>query len=547
MNSKRVSFIIDAQDNASKKFRQVKQEASALDKSFSILGGTVAAAAQLITVAAGAISLAGVFSLKTAGQLEAAEQGFKALLGTAEKARETMARIKKEAAATPFELTGLVAGTQALAAITKDGNKAIDTLLDVGKAISTSGKGQAELDSVIANLQQVASTGVVTEMDIRQFQRAIPIFNDILAASGLTTEELKNSKDSAKLLFDAFKKAGQEGGITAAGFAAQAGAFDQLWSNVEDTLTITGSEFVKQTGLFDAAKRVMTEFINYIGQHQRDIINFGVSMVQAFKDGRQAVYDVIEYVKSLFAETSILYQFLKITLGPTFVELKETAINAWNSIIEALKPIMPELKMVATVLGVVIVGAILAVIVGFAKLVQAVIVTVDYIISAFSGLIKFLKVGMENMFLTFFALLAAFKGDWKTVGEIIKTIFKGSLDYAKGLLETFVNFFVRQINKAIDSINKIPGVDIGKIKNFSVDGKATGGQVQSGTPYIVGERGPEFFVPSSSGTIIPNSKLGGGTTFNFTFNGDVNDSQRLISMVKQAVNRELELSRYGIA
>ena len=127
-----------------------------------------------------------------------------------------MARIKKEAAATPFELTGLVAGTQALAAITKDGNKAIDTLLDVGKAISTSGKGQAELDSVIANLQQVASTGVVTEMDIRQFQRAIPIFNDILAASGLTTEELKNSKDSAKLLFDAFKKAGQEGGITAA-------------------------------------------------------------------------------------------------------------------------------------------------------------------------------------------------------------------------------------------------------------------------------------------------------------------------------------------
>ncbi len=37
--------------------------------------------------------------------------------------------------------------------------------------------------------------------------------------------------------------------------------------------------------------------------------------------------------------------------------------------------------------------------------------------------------------------------------------------------------------------------------------KADGGPVSSNTPFIVGERGPEVFVPSSSGTIIPN---GGG-------------------------------------
>ena len=32
-------------------------------------------------------------------------------------------------------------------------------------------------------------------------------------------------------------------------------------------------------------------------------------------------------------------------------------------------------------------------------------------------------------------------------------------------------------------------------------GKAAGGPVSSGVPYIVGERGPEFFVPRSAGTI----------------------------------------------
>lgn len=40
-------------------------------------------------------------------------------------------------------------------------------------------------------------------------------------------------------------------------------------------------------------------------------------------------------------------------------------------------------------------------------------------------------------------------------------------------------------------------------------GRATGGPVANRTPYIVGERGPELFVPNSSGTIIPNNQLGG--------------------------------------
>jgi hypothetical protein len=33
--------------------------------------------------------------------------------------------------------------------------------------------------------------------------------------------------------------------------------------------------------------------------------------------------------------------------------------------------------------------------------------------------------------------------------------------------------------------------------------------VSSGRPYIVGEVGPELFVPSSSGNIMPNNEMGG--------------------------------------
>jgi len=42
-------------------------------------------------------------------------------------------------------------------------------------------------------------------------------------------------------------------------------------------------------------------------------------------------------------------------------------------------------------------------------------------------------------------------------------------------------------------------------------GKAKGGPVQGMNPYMVGEKGPELFIPAMGGNIIPNDRLAGGT------------------------------------
>jgi hypothetical protein len=42
-------------------------------------------------------------------------------------------------------------------------------------------------------------------------------------------------------------------------------------------------------------------------------------------------------------------------------------------------------------------------------------------------------------------------------------------------------------------------------------GKARGGPVQGMNPYMVGEKGPELFIPAMGGNIIPNDRLAGGT------------------------------------
>lgn len=63
---------------------------------------------------------------------------------------------------------------------------------------------------------------------------------------------------------------------------------------------------------------------------------------------------------------------------------------------------------------------------------------------------------------------------------------------------------------------------------------AIGGPVQAGSPYIVGERGPEMFVPARSGSIVPNDKLGNGMVINVDARG-ASDPAAVRMQVEQGI------------
>jgi len=78
--------------------------------------------------------------------------------------------------------------------------------------------------------------------------------------------------------------------------------------------------------------------------------------------------------------------------------------------------------------------------------------------------------------------------------------------------------------------------------------RAKGGPVSGGSPYMVGEKGPELFVPNTSGTIVPNNKLGGGGATNVVVNvdakgssasGDSGAGKQLGGLIGAAVQAEL--------
>lgn len=67
------------------------------------------------------------------------------------------------------------------------------------------------------------------------------------------------------------------------------------------------------------------------------------------------------------------------------------------------------------------------------------------------------------------------------------------------------------IKPLLESLGGVFGGGVGSI--LSIFGRASGGPVQRGKPYVVGEAGRELFVPQTSGTIVPNGQLrasGGG-------------------------------------
>jgi len=69
--------------------------------------------------------------------------------------------------------------------------------------------------------------------------------------------------------------------------------------------------------------------------------------------------------------------------------------------------------------------------------------------------------------------------------------------------------------------------------------KAEGGPVQSGKGYIVGERGPEWFEPATSGTVVPNHALGGGTSHNYNYNISVSMPQGASRATAQQFGRDI--------
>lgn len=169
---------------------------------------------------------------------------------------------------------------------------------------------------------------------------------------------------------------------------------------------------------------------------------------------------------------------------------------------------------------------------------------------------------VDNIKKSFNSLLGFFAGLWSNIKNTFTAIgngiasavggaFKAVINGIISVVEKTLNVPVRAINGAMDSINKLPGVNLPKISELSFPRLATGGFARSGSVIAeIGENGREAVLPLDNNTEWADllaerlSEAGGvgGST------GDVCiyiDGERFTDLIVKRINRRSALSGYN--
>jgi hypothetical protein len=161
------------------------------------------------------------------------------------------------------------------------------------------------------------------------------------------------------------------------------------------------------------------------------------------------------------------------------------------------------------------------------------------LVSDNTGFFKLLGAGL-TAFLVLAKPVAAFMGGaFKTAFNGIKLLIDGVSLAMKGLVGA-INLIISGLNLLVKGYNIVNNLKPGSKDLPEIPKLAKGGMVKANSPYIVGEVGPELFVPSSGGRIIPNNKLGGGGNIFINVSGAIDQegtARRIVDVLNNSFYR----------
>lgn len=160
--------------------------------------------------------------------------------------------------------------------------------------------------------------------------------------------------------------------------------------------------------------------------------------------------------------------------------------------------------------------------------------------------------GIKNVFSSigsFFSnIISKIMGMFKTIGtsagNVIGNAFKSVVNGVLGAIESILNTPIKTINSLIGTINKVPGINLGKLSTFKLPRLAKGGIVNMpgrGINYggaNVGEGGPEGVIPFTDDQVM--DRLGQAIARHMVINANITNTMngRVISRELQKINNE---------
>jgi phage-related protein len=310
--------------------------------------------------------------------------------------------------------------------------------------------------------------------------------------------------------------------------AALVAAFVVLWNECEGFRNFWIAVWEKAKELFASFVRSIQPLIDAIvGAFKEawELIkviwnNYLVPLFEAAWKAIKAVWDAVKpYFAAIWEGIKKVFSVVVDVLGSYFKAAWEVIKAVWDVVVSYFTMIWENIKLVFKVVKDVLSGnfkdawegikQIFSNFVGFfkdawdgVKRVFAAVGTFfsDIFTDAWNGIKKiFARVG------TFFqgvwdTIKGIFAKVGSTIGNAISDAVKGAINWVLEKAVGLINGFIDGINWCIKVINKIPGVEISKIKRLDVPQFAEGGVVDRATLGVFGEAGKEAVIPLENNT-----------------------------------------------
>jgi tape measure domain-containing protein len=498
-----VEIILSASDRASGALREAfgKIEGSNSKMVSALKAGTV--------VVVGAMTALGGYIAKTGVEYDAmAEQSLTAwtsILGSQNKAKDTLEQLQIMGAKTPFEFEGLDKSAKLLEMAGFNGKDLFTTMTKVGDAVSAIGGNDEVLQGVSMALFQISTKGKISAQEMNQLaERGIPAWQMLADGMHLSVQQVMKlsekgklfAKDALPLIIDGM------GNKFKGAMDKQSQSYNGLISTMKDDFKMISGELSKP--LFNIMKAGLNEIVPLMDKFLGGLKNGGISgglaaifppgMISTIKSISDSVMSFIsafaksEEVKEVFKGVVEIIQVYVGYWKQRFEDLKGFLSGAWDAIKnlftgdgnlgQTFVKIFNTVKSIALPIlqdAVKFIGEKIAMVKQFwdengAQIIQA----IKNVFSIIAAIFQFIAP----------ILLAIIKMVW----ESIKGVIDGALKIIMGLIKVFAGLFTGDFGKMWEGIKELFsgaielvwnwinllmfGRIIGGIKTFAVDAAA---------------------------------------------------------------------------
>jgi tape measure domain-containing protein len=293
VRSELASAATAAQSSGSGMFSGFKQGINGALQFGAQIGQTVFG---MQALAQGAISL-GSALLEPNASMEQTTVGFETLMGKGQKTQAFLKDLQSFADATPFEFPQLSQDAEHMLAFGFAAKDIVPDLTDIGDAMGSMGKSNADIDALVTVFGQMKAAGKVNAQDMMQLtSQGIPAWKILAQAMHLSVSQVQDLSQKGLLPADQSIKmllAGMEK-MFGGGMAAQAQTFNGLLSTLQDK---AGAAMRAFTGpLFDKAKQGLTQLGTIVSS--KAFQDFATNVGEKLGTGLSTVANVIGTVSS---------------------------------------------------------------------------------------------------------------------------------------------------------------------------------------------------------------------------------------------------------